>query len=136
MSMMEQISRSIDTGRGGHKEDVGDLPGMLEFSKQVANFGLWTSLRRQTTPSDGRPDPLLVMRSARTSEATDLRDKVYALLGLFDDDFAAKIVVDYSPHYIAAQAFRSFSAACIETGQGMLLLEHAAARACFYTAPS
>jgi len=97
----------------------------LQNIKQLRNIGNWLELRREYRGKPGGLNPVRVLMRARFSDTSDTRDRIYSLLGLFERNFTSRLVVNYSPSYTAADAFRDFARLCIEDNRGTELLEQA-----------
>lgn len=61
----------------------------------------------------------------RNGQATDDRDKIYALLGLADDEVAQGIVPDYSPRNTASRLYIDVARRFVDAGLGSELLHQA-----------
>ncbi|KAM0815387.1 hypothetical protein AB5N19_01181 [Seiridium cardinale] len=62
------------------------------------------------------------LNAARTFDATDPRDKVYALLGLARDADFFTSHVDYAPEETPAKTYAKFARLFVEKGEGLALL--------------
>lgn len=96
-----------------------------QMLQQLRNLEFWSLLRREYSGKPGGLNPVRVLMRARMSDSSDLRDRIYSLLGLMEQGFASRLEVNYSLSYTAADAFRAFARLCIEENRGMELLEQA-----------
>ena len=68
-------------------------------------------------------NPASTLSQSRGAEASDSRDKIYSMTGLFTEDFAKGLIVDYSNSNTTVKTFVSFAEHCIRYGLGTHLLE-------------
>ena len=85
----------------------------------------WGKLRTQLQETPAGLNPVMVATHYRRSDATDKRDKVYAMLGLLSNAHRHMIRVDYSAECTLLQRYCSFAGFCIYAGYGIELLENA-----------
>lgn len=82
-----------------------------------------------TNATDDKEQPqsrlLDLLCMTRTSLATDNRDKVYALLGLAEDEVAKSIIPNYGPDNTTARLYIDVACKIVEAGLGHELLHHA-----------
>ncbi|KAK6074496.1 het domain-containing protein [Seiridium cupressi] len=76
----------------------------------------------QSGLGDGRDRLIDQLNAARTFDATDPRDKVYALLGLARDADFFTSHVDYAPEETPAKTYAKFARLFVEKGEGLALL--------------
>ncbi|KAJ2983617.1 hypothetical protein NQ176_g558 [Zarea fungicola] len=89
------------------------------------NQEAWRFFRNQRQTHPEGFDPLILLSDSRRAEASDARDKVYALLGLAREEYRQAITVDYSSKNTSAKTFLDFAIACIQLDSGTRILEQA-----------
>ncbi|KAI8632752.1 hypothetical protein F5Y19DRAFT_418812 [Xylariaceae sp. FL1651] len=71
------------------------------------------------------PYLLELLHSLRTNVSSDPRDKIYALLGLADDEIARSIIPDYFPENTTSRLFIDVACRFISARHGTELLSYA-----------
>ncbi|RYP22770.1 hypothetical protein DL765_001479 [Monosporascus sp. GIB2] len=103
---MQRAKKANETGDGLIHQS-GDLGFVLDGGRRISQSLL----------------NLLVKN--RSADATDDRDKIYALLSLAGDTEGMDIEPNYSPSNQAAKLYQDIAAAYIEVGRGIDVLHHA-----------
>lgn len=105
------------------ENDVSDQLEVLEKEETSQDDDLSST---ESSKEEKQPIRLLdLLCMTRTSLATDNRDKVYALLGLAEDEVAKSLVPNYSPENTVTRVFIDVACKLVQAGLGHELLHHA-----------
>ena len=101
-----------------------DSRNWYEMEKAI-QVNSWRVLREDLGKNPGGLGIVDLPSRTRGCKATDLRDKVYALLGLMNAEDVPAIRVDYSDSSSAAHLFRDVAVHCMASVEGPMTLVHA-----------
>ncbi|KAG7284320.1 hypothetical protein NEMBOFW57_010692 [Staphylotrichum longicolle] len=128
---LKTMAMLIERGQSAanHRHDLnkavkGSKARILELEKAV-QVDSWRVLREDLAKKPSGLGIVELLSRTRFGKATDLRDKVYALLGLMNEEDVPVIRVDYSESYTAAQLFRDVAVHCMASLDGPATLVHA-----------
>ena len=114
-------AQTIRTVHNLPRGDQWDGEDIAKLSQQIWNMSEFNNIKRDHLNNPTGINPVKAASAARMFEAGDPMDKVYSLLGLFSDEDASRIKVDYTA--TTARVFTDFAKACVSAGYAIDLLE-------------
>lgn len=111
MAMLIERGQSMEN----HRRDLNTVARNTEISgaEKAVQVDSWRVLREDLKKQPSGLSIFELLRQTRFAKATDIRDKVYSLMGLMNEEDAPAIRVDYSDSYTAAHLYRDVAIHCM-----------------------
>ena len=92
-------------------------------SNNIANVGRWLELRSLHRRRSSGLDIVQVLEQTREMHVSDMRDKIYSVLALLNEEDRNSIRVDYSASTSVESLYSDIARYCVRTGYALRLLE-------------